>query len=355
MSHNPIKKTRGFTDKIISKCFVPKYIILFFAVVFIGAACYIYNSFFFANLLYQHYPGVSYYYIAKKVTKGEPDIIKKSQMLVDYINQNVFTGPFPVKDLPPISNLIRGVGWCDQVSHLFLRLIGPLDVRGYLVFLNRSRDGTGASPHSIAVITPNTKEALGYDDMIKQGVIVDVMQGVIFKNENGGDATFGDVCARNILESQRKYFTGNPGIRYDIYCNKAGIFLYNTPISMASQKRQLFYKYFYSRLPEWAIRLYQDMTLDRWYRRRYPKELGFLYYKARNYHIYERFGEAIKLYDIVIEKTAEKEVAAKCLFFKGMALYRMGRIDAARKEFEKAIKDYPDSPWSSPAGEWLRK
>jgi len=303
--------------------------------------------------LHEHYPGVSYYYICNKLTKNEPDIARKSQILVDYIHQNVFVGPFKVEDLPPFANLIRGIGWCDQVSHLFIRLIEPLDIRGYLVFLNAEKDGTGSSPHSIAVITLKNKKILPYEEFIKEGVVIDILQGVIFKNSSGREAAFSDICARDVLDSQRKYFTENPSLSYDIYCNKGTPFLSNTPISLDNKKRRIFYKYIYPLLPEKAIYFYQDMVLNLFYKRYYKRELDFLYFKARNYHIYERFHEANKLYGIIIHKSTDVKIISECLFLQGMVFYRIKDFKSAKKSFEEIVKNYPNSPWVKLAQDWL--
>lgn len=327
---------------------------VFILIVLISVGYGFYNSEGFAHILRAHYSDVSYYYICMKLTKDEPDVIKESQRIVDYIHQNVFTGPFAVKDLPPLNNLIRGIGWCDQVSHLFIRLVEPLDVKGYLVFLNREKDGTGSSPHSVAVITPRTKDTLAYEDFIKEGVVVDALQGVIFRNSSGKEARFRDICSDDILESQQKYFSERSPSR-QLYCNMGRAFLSNTPISLASRKRRQFYRYIYPFLPEKIIHLYQEMALNRWYKRSFSDEIDFLYFKARNYHIYERFGKAKGLYDIIIKKSADKKLISECLFFQGMLFYRMRKLDKAKENFEKIIKYYPDSSWFGLAQKWLQE
>ena len=332
-----------------------KRLVLLAAFLAIIAVYAVFSSYSFAYLLYQHYPGVSYYYISTDLTKNEPNVIRKSQLLVDYVHENVFPcGGLGCKDLPPFDNLVRGVGWCDQVAHLFIRLLEPVDIRGYLVFLNASRDGSGPSPHSVAVITPGDKKRLEYSEVIKEGVIVDVLQGVIFRNALGGVATFDAVCHRDILESQRRYFeTDNPAFGYDVYCNKGRSFLSNTPLSLDNNKRKMFYKYVYPFLPKKIIELYQDLTLDKWYRRWYPGEEDFLYYRARNYHVYGRFSEALRLYDMLIDESKDITRVTSCLFFEGMVYFRLKEYKNAKMKFARLIAIYPDSPWNAFAKRWI--
>ena len=130
--------------------------ILIFVILFIIAGV-ILGALIDPSFFIEHYNGISFYHIATRLTKDKMDTLSKMQALIEYLKENVFTGHFETQDLPPLENLIRGIGWCDQSAHLYLRLIEPLDIRGYLFFL---RNSAGASPHSAAVVTPKTKRRL---------------------------------------------------------------------------------------------------------------------------------------------------------------------------------------------------
>jgi len=99
-------------------------------------------------------------------------------------------------------------------------------------------------------------------------------------------------------------------------------------------------------LPEKAFYIYQDMTLNRWYRRYYANKADFIYYKARNYHVCRRFEEARKLYSEYLSIGTDKKYICKSLFFKGMLDYRTKHFDESKKELETLITAYPDSPWA---------
>lgn len=315
------------------------------AVLVIFLAGYLlYSSDLFSNILYNHYPGVTYYHICSKVTRGEKDMIKKLELLADYIHANVYVGDFGVRDWPPLDNLVRGVGWCDQSAHLFLRLVEPLDLRGYLVFLNSASDGTGSSPHSVAVVTPDTDDILEYDEFIKKGVIVDTLRGVLFRNGSGLPANFGDICSGDIEELQKHWFTDNPALGKELYCNKGRAFLSNTPLHRDSRKRRLFYRLFFDFLPDVAFYLYQDITLERCYKKWYPE--NFAYFRARNYHVCRRFEDAIKFYNEYINNGTDEWFIAKSLFFRGIAYWRMNDNVSAMYSFREMVRRCPRSPWT---------
>ncbi|MFH0789203.1 MAG: hypothetical protein V2B13_16520, partial [Pseudomonadota bacterium] len=288
------------------------------------------------------------------MTKDEPDILKKAQILVDYIHQNVFMVALELEDKSELDNLIRGVGVCDQVSKIFIRLTEPLDLRGYLVSFNAKRDGTGISPHSIAVITPKTISSQDYSNLIKEGIVVDVLQGVIFKNKSGKGANFADLSSKNVLNSQRQYFP--KPVNYRRYGNKAKIDLINIPISQDRPETRFFFQYIFPILPEKILYFYQDMILKRLFDGNSKSEIDFLYYKARNYHIYGRFNDAIPLYEMIIQKSHDRIRLSACLFFEGMIYYRQKKYDKAQEKLEVAgYGGHYVTVWAELARDWLKQ
>ena len=92
--------------------------------------------------------------------------------------------------------------------------------------------------------------------------------------------------------------------------------------------------------------------MDRFYARQY-KGMDLVYYKARNYHIYGRFDDALKLYDIVIKKSGNQEKVERAIFFEGMVFYTIKKYSEATKMFEKLINEHPGSAWNDLARERL--
>ena len=48
----------------------------------------------------------------------------------------VFPGYSPIND-SPINILIRGIGWCDQQSYVFIKLLEEIGTKGRVIFLYR--------------------------------------------------------------------------------------------------------------------------------------------------------------------------------------------------------------------------
>lgn len=327
-----------------------KLLILFLCAVAVSiAALLFYQSHFFRFQLYNRYPDVSYYYITDEIAGRGKDVMERCEKLNSYVHENIFTPPVEVQDLPPLDNLFRGVGWCDQSAHLFIRLLEQLGVKGYLIFLHTNKDGSGPSPHSIAVFTPAIRTALDTDGIVKSGIVADTLQGVIFKNSSGGYASFADICAGNVSNDQKTYFSEVPAFRRGLYCNKPQVFLENSPIGATGRRGGIFYRHILPRLPKVFFHIYQDLVLELWYRRGFTSNKEFLYYKARHYHAYQRFEDALRLYRQVLDDPQEEALRPESLFFSANIYLKTGRHDQARACLDELFSRYPSSPWSSVA------
>lgn len=100
-----------------------------------------------------------YYYIASIVTKDKKNRINKQEAVVEYISHNVFARmdqkAYPPIDHPGLDVLVRGVGWCDQVADLFIRLLEWSGIQAFDVFLYDFKDGRWTSPHTVALAVPS--------------------------------------------------------------------------------------------------------------------------------------------------------------------------------------------------------
>ena len=63
----------------------------------------------------------------------------QQEAIVEYITHNVFAQLdqeiYSAIDHSAMDVLLRGVGWCDQVSDLFIRLIEWENIRAFDIFL----------------------------------------------------------------------------------------------------------------------------------------------------------------------------------------------------------------------------
>ncbi|HNX82410.1 MAG TPA: tetratricopeptide repeat protein [Candidatus Omnitrophota bacterium] len=304
----------------------------------------LWKKFFTFEELEKDYSLLSYYYLTHRITDPYPFTRDKIQALISYIHQNMFQPEVPVKDLRPLDNLIRGVGWCDQMSAVFIRLLSDIDIRGYLVFLKNNPDGSGFSPHTIAVITPSVKEELGADTLFEKGLVVDNLRGELAQTRDGSFATMKDIAEGNIALQQVKIFEATA----PLYRNKFQIFGVNTPISLRIKKVKYAYRYYiFSIVPRPVVYAFQDFMLQWYFKKGFKKESDFLLFKARNYHIYGRFDDAFKVYEEVIKNSPNNMNGEKALIFQVRVLLKEGKNNEAIALFESFIRKYPDHPWQN--------
>ena len=84
--------------------------------------------------------------IVNQIPVNKRDINTKLEYINDYIHLNVHSYGM-VRDDRPSLMLIYGEAWCDSLANIFRRLIEPVNIRGYLVFLMLKN---WISPHSVA-------------------------------------------------------------------------------------------------------------------------------------------------------------------------------------------------------------
>ncbi|RJX35752.1 MAG: hypothetical protein C4525_03620 [Desulfarculus sp.] len=122
-------------------------------------------------------------------------------------------------DLGPTRVLLGGQGWCDQISDIYLRLIEPLKVRGYLAFLQARQ---GPSPHTVALITPGLVDPQDWSYLSGHAVVVDLLHGVTYRRPGGGPAAPADIC-------RGRYQPRLPQVRPEWFCRRPKIHLVNQP------------------------------------------------------------------------------------------------------------------------------
>ena len=84
--------------------------------------------------IYNHFPGFAYSYVAINVAGSEKNQEKITQKLSLYIHENVFPVGEPF-DAAAINQLTTGRGWCDQMSHIFIRLADSHNIPAHIVYL----------------------------------------------------------------------------------------------------------------------------------------------------------------------------------------------------------------------------
>ena len=124
---------------------------------------------FWGKFLVSSYDGFTVHHISTIVTKEAKNQILKQEALLEYIYQNVTheinATIYPIIDHPPIDLLIRGIGACDQVAHLFTDFLELLDLRGFGLVLTKLKEDKWTSPHTVAVIVPRSMSEDAYRAM----------------------------------------------------------------------------------------------------------------------------------------------------------------------------------------------
>lgn len=78
------------------------------------------------------------------------------------------------------------------------------------------------------------------------------------------------------------------------------------------------------------------------------------YYIGEIHYLRDNFEEAVKAFDLVLEKYPENSKTPDAHYMKGMALVRMGQRNKGRDEFYTLIRRFPNSPLADKAKDMLK-
>ena len=300
----------------------------------------------FRQSLINNFPGFAYAYITQRLVGSERDPEVIIRTLTTYVHENIFApSQYAVVDDAPITVLHRGIGWCDQMGHLLLRLLDRRDIPSRLLFL---RNKEGISPHSVA-------------DVYLNGTwrIVDPTYMFIPRNGRKEVATFGEICQEGVdFGTLPPEDISLPGYR-QWFCQEPRIFLSNFAFmrpalieavrrgepfpgnTMAESWQRLF------ALPDpigtdLFINLYVQAIRDL-----YETEDGYAYGVARTYHILGKFREARRWYAKTIANFPNSPHLEESLFFAGLAAYHEGEYQKAKDSLDKLLNQYPQTSWAA--------
>ena len=116
--------------------------------------------------------------IVNQIPVNKRDINTKLEYINDYIHLNVHSYGM-VRDDRPSLMLIYGEAWCDSLANIFRRLIEPVNIRGYLVFLMLKN---GISPHSVAYCTPENLSIEDVEYLQKNAIATRIMNLPLLPN-----------------------------------------------------------------------------------------------------------------------------------------------------------------------------
>lgn len=314
------------------------------------------------------YREVSYQLLANRIAGNETDPERIALRIAVYIEENLYPGGGPVLDTTSWTDLVRGIGWCDQDDWILATLLSKKNIHARFVML---KDKQGSSPHTMAEVY------LG-----GQWRVFDPLYGLVFRNSRDQSlATMSD------LSENPSIIFDNPRIRalpQEARRKVEEFFSRMFPIPKEPVRWASLLEMKNKSLPRRTVNsaiglslslfghgvayLVQDLylgmlpnrliALDRGIKSGYrPLTITksedpalFLYYKARNYHLYERVTLAEKFYKEIILRYPESPYAEKSSYFLGDLNLRVIRdYPAAVSHLADFLNRYPGSSWTSRA------
>jgi hypothetical protein len=241
--------------------------------------------------------------IVNQIPANKRDISTELEYINDYIHLNVHSYG-KVMDDRPTWMLIYGEAWCDSLANIFRRLIEPLNIRGYLVFL-KLKDGTG--PHSVAYCTPENLSIEDVEYLQKNAVVIDPQNGIIYRNKNNEFATPIQLC------NGEAYFPKHLKSHREFYCENPQIFRTNKPISTRSHLRIYFYQNIFPHIPGSWLKLYIKLALVL---NTKLEKAERMYYLARVSQLFLDYSAAKRGYLEVVNRYRNTRWAKLALYWK---------------------------------------
>jgi hypothetical protein len=270
------------------------------------------------------YRRISYQVLAGKIAGDERTPEQVAARMVEYVWESEYPGGGVVRDDTVLTSLVRGIGWCDQDVWALGTLLEPYGIPVRLLFL---KDETGASPHSMGEILLDGKWR-----------VVDPLLGMLFRNHDGSLATFDDLSNNPaVIEEQLAVRALPAATRQRV----VGLFARLFPVRGVPERWVVEQRTWSKRAVDSAIRLalatlgarradtFQDWFLARLdavpaldsatgHRSRVQDPALFLYYRARNYHLYGRTDLARRSYDELLTRYPASPYAEPARFFEGL-------------------------------------
>ena len=248
-------------------------------------------------------------YVSAAVAGDQKTFEGKVRALRKFVHETIHpvAGEECRPDTVPLEKLVSGIGWCDQVSRVFMQLAKWQGITTRLLFL-MTKDGT--SPHTIA-------EALDG----RRWVLVDAAYGLELVNARGGMATADDVRA------DPSVLTGNSrvaafGEYSPIWKNPDYLGVYsNKPEYIFTKKGRAVGPMWFAPGP--VKKMAMAVIRGAYFRKiksGYSDPAAFDYFKARNFDLTGETGKACVLYAAVIRAASGTPLEDRARFFLALSL-----------------------------------
>lgn len=296
------------------------------------------------NLAYYSYKEVVYRTIINNIVEHEKDPGRISVKMLEYFNVELFT-PLgaEVIDKDVYNDLLRGIAWCDQRSWAMGTFLGKLGIDTRMIM---TRNPEGRSNHT----------ALGVF-IDKRLRYFDPSYGIAIK-KNNEFVSYEDICSEPSLfylnqdmlalekvdplkyKEVKDYY-----IKNIFYNNPYKPSIWSNPISKKDFQRKVitaimdYYVYIFGH--HFAY-LYQDVYMMLYAPAEKVKQI---YFKARNYDLFDRYQQAADLYKKVINEYPQSKDSEDALFFLGVLYNKSNDFTSSIKIMQDLLIRYPDTKW----------
>lgn len=244
----------------------------------------------------------------------------------------VFSGYNPITENPlksPLNILIRGIGWCDRQSYVFIKLLEEINVKGRLIFLYRMN--TRESNHSVSEIFFNN-----------QWIMYDPLYAQVYKNKNTNQYLSVQEI-HELVTSNRQNLIVNTVITniadLDLYSGKHIIHSYNNIthkkeffVSVIESYNSIFGKFFRG--------TFQNSYFSRY---KHSDSQDDLYRKAKMHYFIGRYKKAREIFSNIIETNQLSQQYIDSLLWGSINLLKLKKHNESISMLEQL--ENTDSKW----------
>jgi hypothetical protein len=310
------------------------------------------------------YKELSYRLVTDRVISDHRDPEEIAVRLNQFVDDSTYPGGGSPLDTHAWNDLLRGIGWCDQDTWMLGTLLATREIPGRMVFLNSDDDKVA---HTMAEVYLDGEWRL-----------FDPLYGLVFRAVDGRLASLPEVSANLDLvranprvralpaDARRKLEEFYEALLVSESARNPGRWAPLTDAKRASRARaavQSVLDAMWAIVGTWGAHRFQDLYLEL-----LPEPMAaldtslpgygnrpvmrteqedpalFLYYRARNYHLYNRVERAEALYREIVVTYPTSTYAEKGAYF-------LGDLDVDRNpgaaviQLEQFLKTYPASAW----------
>lgn len=294
---------------------------------------------------YYAYKEITYLTIVNHLVSHENSKEMNAITLSNYFYHNLFspTETMPI-DKDVYNDLIRGVAWCDQRSWGLATLLGKIGVANRMIM---TRNPNGISNHTVSEVF-----------IAGKWFLLDPMFGLFIQDEEGELLSYADICNNPqafyscpqmlMLKAINPYkykkvkecFTTNI-----FYHHPLKPIIWHSPLESKDIKRKIatavldFYGNIFG---DSFAYFYQDIYLV-FYSASGKAER--LYFKARNYDIYDRYTLARDVYTKFVAEFIDSPQVEDAMFFLALLDNKNKNLEASIRAFNILLEKYPNTRW----------